>query len=57
MNSSTINKSFQAEKVRVTAVKITVILYDRREITVPLEWSPKLKNASYNSPLSLGLKY
>jgi hypothetical protein len=46
MNSSTINKSFQAEKVRFTDVKMTVVLYDGREITVPLAWFPTLKNAS-----------
>lgn len=46
MNSSTINKSYQAEKVCFIAAKITVILCDGREITIPLEWFPKLKNAS-----------
>jgi len=46
MNSLTINKSFQAEKVRFTSVKMTVTIYDGREITVPLAWFPALKSAS-----------
>ena len=46
MSILTINKSYNAIDVSFTENKMTVSIEDGREISVPLEWFPKLRNAS-----------
>lgn len=46
MSISTINKSKFAVEVLFTAEKMIVLLEDGRELSVPLEWFPRLRNAS-----------
>ena len=46
MSISTINKSNKAVNVSFTESKMILFLEDGREIAFPLEWFPKLRNAS-----------
>lgn len=46
MNTSTINKSFLATNLSFTHDKMVVYLEDGRELTIPLEWFPKLRSAT-----------
>lgn len=46
MSISTINKSHLAVDVFFTSTKMTVIFEDGREMSIPLEWFPRLKNAT-----------
>ena len=46
MNTSTINKSKNATDVWFSEYKMHVRLEDGREIAIPLEWFPKLRDAS-----------
>lgn len=46
MSILTINKSNLAIDVMFSDSKMTVILEDGRELSVPLEWFPKLRDAS-----------
>ncbi|MFI5186028.1 MAG: DUF2442 domain-containing protein [Chitinophagales bacterium] len=46
MNILTINKSNKAVNVSFTESKMILFLEDGREIAFPLEWFPKLRNAS-----------
>ena len=48
MSILTINKSKLAEKVSFSKNKMTVYLQDARELTVPIEWFPKLRDADIN---------
>lgn len=41
-----INKSFNATSVSFSESRMNVVLEDGRELIVPLEWFPKLKDAS-----------
>lgn len=45
MNTLTINKSSRAVDLTFTAHKMTLLLEDGRELSVPLEWFPRLKNS------------
>jgi len=45
MNTSTINKSKNATDVWFNDYKMYVQLEDGREIAVPLDWFPKLRDA------------
>jgi len=45
MNTSTINKPKNATNVWFSDYKMYVQLADGREIAVPLEWFPKLRDA------------
>jgi len=46
MSISTINKSKNATDLHFQNDKMVVILEDGRELSVPLEWFPKLRDAS-----------
>lgn len=46
MSISTINKSKFAVELSFSKDKMIVFLEDGRELSVPLEWFPKLKNAT-----------
>ena len=46
MSISIINKSKNAVEVTFTTTKMTVFFEDGRELSIPLEWFPKLRNAS-----------
>jgi hypothetical protein len=46
MSILTINKSRFAVELSFTLDKMVVLLEDGREISVPLEWFPRLRNAS-----------
>jgi hypothetical protein len=46
MSISTINTSKLGVDVSFTKDKMIVLLADGREISVPLEWFPRLRNAS-----------
>lgn len=46
MSILTINKSKIATGVSFTKSRMLVFLEDGRELTVPLEWFPRLRNAS-----------
>ena len=48
MSILTINKSKIAENVSFSKDKMTVYLQDARELTVPIEWFPKLRDANIN---------
>ena len=39
-------KSYQATNLTFTEDKMTVFIEDGREVSIPLEWFPKLRNAS-----------
>ena len=46
MHTLTINKSWSAQNLWFTDHKMILSLEDGRELSVPLEWFPKLRNAS-----------
>ena len=46
MSISTINKSKIATAVSFTKDKMIVLLKDGRELSIPLEWFPRLHNAT-----------
>ena len=46
MHTLTINKSWAAQNLWFTDYKMILSLEDGRELSVPLEWFPKLRNAS-----------
>jgi hypothetical protein len=46
MSSTAVKKSHNATNVTYTEVKITIHLEDGRELSIPLEWFPRLRNAS-----------
>jgi hypothetical protein len=46
MTILTINKSHNATNVSFSEFKMKVVLEDGRELIVPLEWFPKLRDAS-----------
>ena len=46
MSILTINKSHNAVDLSFTEDKMIVFLEDGRELSVPLEWFPRLRNAS-----------
>ena len=46
MSTSTINKSNIASKVWFDENKMSLLLNDGREISVPIEWFPRLRDAS-----------
>ncbi len=46
MNSLTANKSCLASDLSFTKDKMIVLFDDGRELAVPLEWFPKLRNAT-----------
>ena len=46
MSILTINKSRFATDVVFSKSKMTIILEDGRELSVPLEWFPRLRDAS-----------
>lgn len=46
MSILTIKKSSEAKEISFTKDKMIVYLDDGRELAVPLEWFPKLRNAS-----------
>lgn len=46
MNTLIINKSHNAIDVSFTETKMTVFLEDGRELSIPLEWFPRLRNAT-----------
>ena len=46
MSISIIHRSKNAVAVSFTAAKMTVFFEDGRELSIPLEWFPKLRNAS-----------
>ncbi len=43
-----INKSHKAVSLSFSEGKMTIQLEDGRELSVPLEWFPRLRNASMN---------
>ena len=45
MNISTISKSYKLKSLSFTSEKLSFLLVDGRELSVPLEWFPKLKTA------------
>ena len=47
MNILTINKSTLATHVSFTDTKVVVQLADGRELSVPLEWFPSLRDATH----------
>lgn len=49
MSTLTKNKSNNALDIAFTEDKMIVFLEDGRELSVPLEWFPKLRNASKKS--------
>ena len=46
MSILTINKSHNATQILFDENKMTVLLEDGRELSVPLEWFPSLRKAS-----------
>ncbi len=46
MNTLTIKKSHIAIHVLFLETKMTILLEDGRELSVPLEWFPRLRNAT-----------
>ena len=46
MNTLTINKSASASDVQFRDQKMILTLVDGRELSVPLEWFPRLRNAA-----------
>lgn len=48
MSILTINKSTLATHVSFTDIKMVVQLADGRELSVPLEWFPRLRDAKHN---------
>ena len=46
MNGLTINKSYLATDVSFTNDKMVVYFEDGRELGIPIEWFPKLRNAT-----------
>ncbi len=46
MNTLTINKSYSATNLSFTKDKMVVCFEDGRELAIPLEWFPKLRNAT-----------
>lgn len=46
MSISTINKSKIAIAVSFTKYKMIVLLEDGRELSIPLEWFPRLRSAT-----------
>jgi len=46
MNTLTVNKSQNAVNVLFSDTKMIIWLEDGRELSVPLEWFPKLKKAT-----------
>ncbi len=46
MNTFAKYKSYQATNLTFTEDKMTVFIEDGREVSIPLEWFPKLRNAS-----------
>ena len=46
MSILTMNKSHNAVDVSFSETKMTVFLEDGRELSIPLEWFPRLRNAS-----------
>jgi hypothetical protein len=46
MTTLTLNSEPLATEVEVTAAAIKVLLEDGREIPVPLEWYPRLRDAT-----------
>ena len=46
MNTLAINKSAKATNVRFDQFRFFVLLEDGREISIPLEWFPSIKNAT-----------
>ncbi len=46
MNTLTINKSSNATEVWFDKLKMFVLLDDGREIAIPLDWFPSLRDAS-----------
>lgn len=48
MNTLAINKSAKATKIRFDEFRFFVLLEDGREISIPLDWFPVIKNATEN---------
>lgn len=48
MNSLIVNKSKKAINVEFSDSKMIVFLEDGREVSIPLEWFPRLRNATAN---------
>ena len=48
MSFSVINKSFRAINLSFENDKMLLLFEDGRELSVPLEWFPTLRNASWN---------
>lgn len=46
MSISMINKSMNAIKIWFDDLKMFILLADGREMAVPLDWFPKLRNAT-----------
>jgi len=46
MNTITVNKSAIASDVWFTDVKMNVLLDDGREIAIPIDWFPRLRDAT-----------
>ncbi len=46
MSTLTINKSYLAINLSFTDDKMVVYFEDGRELSIPLEWFPKLRNAT-----------
>ena len=48
MNTLTINKSKLATNISFSESKMTIYFEDGRELSVPLEWFPRLRKATLN---------
>jgi len=46
MSFLTINKSHNAINISFTDTKMVLFIEDGRELAIPLEWFPKLRNAT-----------
>ena len=46
MTILTVNKSYNAISVSFTESKMNIVMEDGRELSVPLEWFPKLRDAT-----------
>ena len=46
MNSLVLNKSKKAIDILFSNDKLIIVLEDGRELSVPLEWFPRLRNAT-----------
>lgn len=46
MNTLSVNKSSNATDVGFTDVKMIIMLEDGRELAIPLEWFPSLRDAT-----------